>query len=659
MKIELLGWSSRGLRCPDVTIDLTTNGKVAPVSLIQMPNGTGKTTTLQMLMAALDGEAGSWNAERVRSFQRSGDEAERGEFIVQLLMDDRPLTFELILDYTAGTARYRTTHPGSGGVTAGHHPPPALVRFLRPQFINLFVFDGEFADHLLDPKRSEAEKAIDALCQLYLLDDIADFADQEWQRTTKKKGTATTASGLAAWQGKRTTIAKRLNDLTEAQTKAKKEQAERETTIAALTEAIGTHMSRSSGIQDQYAQAQAELQEAEGKVTLETSDLMQAIRVPYVLHPRFPQALSALKNNLDKLQLPENTSAQFFEELAREDHCICGRDMTDIARDEIAKRAKQYLGTEEAGVINALKRDIDQVAVTTAPTGGHARVVATVGRLNEAVRLRQRADGKVRALKQQQIDQGDDKVREWEKQLQENLSAQAKVVELLKLMAASGDDDEESEKTFTLSLLKKRLDEADQKISEITETVQLNLQTKLIKRLAADARDQARDQIRALVLAESNKTLRKVLSQDPVQIDRISDSLQLAHQSGASVGQTLAVGYTFLMTVLSRGQNRFPLVVDSPANPLDAGRRRRIGELIPQLCSQFVGFTISTERLGFVNALEATKTPIKYLTMFRKTSGTKNLLSSLPSSGVTQSPNAVVIEDRSYFHAFDMEEEAE
>ena len=105
-------------------------------------------------------------------------------------------------------------------------------------------------------------------------------------------------------------------------------------------------MSRSSGIQDQYAQP-AELQEAEGKVTLETSDLMQAIRVPYVLHPRFPQALSALKNNLDKLQLPENTSAQFFEELAREDHCICGRDMTDIARDEIAKRAKQYLGTEE------------------------------------------------------------------------------------------------------------------------------------------------------------------------------------------------------------------------------------------------------------------------------------------------------------------------
>jgi DNA sulfur modification protein DndD len=189
--------------------------------------------------------------------------------------------------------------------------------------------------------------------------------------------------------------------------------------------------------------------------------------------------------------------------------------------------------------------------------------------------------------------------------------------------------------------------------------VQLNQQTKLIKHLASEARDVARDQIRAQVLSECNKTLRKVLSQDPVQLDRIDDSLYLAHQTGASVGQTLAVGYTFLMTVLNRGQNRFPLVVDSPANPLDAGRRRRIGALIPELCSQFVGFTISTERLGFLNALEATKVPIKYLTLFRKTDGTARLLDGLPKHDVKQSANGVVVEDREYFHAFDLEEEGD
>lgn len=656
MKIELLGWSSRGLRCPDVAIQLTTHGKVAPVSLIQMPNGTGKTTTLEMLMATLDGEAEKWNAERVRSFRRASEPAERGEFIVNLLMDDKPLTFELVLDYAAGTARYRTTQPGSGGVTAGHQPPPALVKFLRPQFINLFVFDGEFADRLLDPARSEAAKAIDALCQLYLLDDMADFADQEWQRATKKRA-ATTQSGLANWQTKRAQIAKRLGELTDAQSKAKKEQTELEASIAKLTEQISTHMSRSSGVQERYAKALTDFKEAESKVVLEAGNLMQSIRLPYGLHPRIPNALLALKNNLDILQLPENTSAQFFEELIHEEHCICGREMTDAAREEIEKRAKQYLGSEEAGVINALKRDIDQVASQPGEKAGYERVAELVGGLTDAVRLRQQADGLVRALRQQQIDQGDDKVREWEEQLQKAQGRLAAVVDLLKRISGSGSDDEDSDKTFSLSLLRRRLDEADRKISEITETVTLNQQTKLIKQLAAEARDVARDQIRALVLAECNKTLRKVLSQDPVQLDHIDECLHLAHQSGASVGQTLAVGYTFLMTVLNRGQNRFPLVVDSPANPLDAGRRRRIGGLIPDLCSQFVGFTISTERLGFVNALEATKVPVKYLTLFRKTAGTAPLMGGLPKHGVTQSPNGVIVEDRDYFHAFDMEEE--
>ena len=66
MKIELLGWSSVGLRCPDVEIQLTMHGKVAPVSLIQMPNGTGKTTTLDMLMATLNGVAEKWTPEKVR-----------------------------------------------------------------------------------------------------------------------------------------------------------------------------------------------------------------------------------------------------------------------------------------------------------------------------------------------------------------------------------------------------------------------------------------------------------------------------------------------------------------------------------------------------------------------------------------------------------------
>ncbi len=227
MKIELQGWSSEGLRCADANIDLTIHGKIAPVSLVQMPNGTGKTTTLKLLMAALAGEADKWSPEEVRNLQRPQDKSAKGVFRVNLLVDDRPLTFELVLDFAEGQALYRTTSPGSGGVTQGYRPPPSVNPFLRPQFIDLFVLDGEMARRLLDPTQSEAVKAIDALCQLYLLNDISSFAEDSWRKETKKSNEKS-ASGLSNWQNAKTAISKRISELTSVQSRAKKELDELE-----------------------------------------------------------------------------------------------------------------------------------------------------------------------------------------------------------------------------------------------------------------------------------------------------------------------------------------------------------------------------------------------------------------------------------------------
>ena len=47
MNIEIKGWKSEGLRCPDVDFNLDKNKRL--ITLIQMPNGTGKTTTLKLL----------------------------------------------------------------------------------------------------------------------------------------------------------------------------------------------------------------------------------------------------------------------------------------------------------------------------------------------------------------------------------------------------------------------------------------------------------------------------------------------------------------------------------------------------------------------------------------------------------------------------------
>ena len=63
-----------------------------------------------------------------------------------------------------------------------------------------------------------------------------------------------------------------------------------------------------------------------------------------------------------------------------------------------------------------------------------------------------------------------------------------------------------------------------------------------------------------------------------------------------------------------------PFIVDSPANPIDLHVRRKFAELIPKLTSQFIAFTISSEREGFLTPLETAMQgkPIQYLTLFQK-----------------------------------------
>jgi len=97
-QFTLLGWSASGLRCPDheVNLCLPDNHLLPyPVTLVQMPNGTGKTTTLTMLRAALSGSAKEWNSEKIRTLRRSSGAAKSGQFVVKIAVNNNPLTFEL------------------------------------------------------------------------------------------------------------------------------------------------------------------------------------------------------------------------------------------------------------------------------------------------------------------------------------------------------------------------------------------------------------------------------------------------------------------------------------------------------------------------------------------------------------------------------------
>ena len=76
MKIKILTIKTIGLRCPDLAIDFPNKKNI---HFLQMPNGTGKTTLINLIKNTL---SNSWR--NVNSFKSKDSKKSYGQFIIQL-----------------------------------------------------------------------------------------------------------------------------------------------------------------------------------------------------------------------------------------------------------------------------------------------------------------------------------------------------------------------------------------------------------------------------------------------------------------------------------------------------------------------------------------------------------------------------------------------
>ena len=67
----------------------------------------------------------------------------------------------------------------------------------------------------------------------------------------------------------------------------------------------------------------------------------------------------------DKVKLPESAAREFFEDLACEPECVCGRPIDAEIAETIRTRAVQYLGSEDVSLLNSMKTAIKDVVGET------------------------------------------------------------------------------------------------------------------------------------------------------------------------------------------------------------------------------------------------------------------------------------------------------
>ena len=652
--MRILGWEAEGLRCPDHEVTCCTeDSEPYAVTLVQMPNGTGKTTTLELLRAALSGSADNnkFVSDQVREFRKRDSEKNDGFFEVRLLFNEHLVTIRMVFDFENGRITYKTTR--GEGQQDGFQPPRGFGRFLNENFVKFFVFDGELAERLLDRSEVDAKSVVENLFHLNLFESLKHKVEEHWENETKDVN----AKG-------ETGLTRRRNRVNKLHSRLKELKSEKATMLQARNELIEDLNNRKAKYHaaimaekdraEKLQKAEAEAERLREKKREDALDTLNTMRDPHAISTRFADSMLALKTSLDRVKLPESAAREFFEELANEPECVCGRPIDVEIRDVIRTRADSYLGSEEVAFLNSLKGSIhDAVGITKSESVEmlikkiqELKLVAKQEQLalNDVDSLRIEADksdpelGKAHS----EIDRMEEDVIEIDRRLE---------------MFDSKDDSNNIDQTYGIDVIERRLQDAEQDLAEITQTIELKEKRDLLCRILDSAHQSAHNDIMKEICVEANERIRELIPYNDITIDRIDRSLVLSGQEGGSVGETLSVAWGFLATLFYRSDYELPFIVDSPAGPIDLAVRPKIGELIPNLTGQFIAFTISSEREHFITPLkEASKDKVQFITVFRKG---PNLLESKARStdNFKETIDGMKVIGESFFNSFQLDDE--
>ena len=652
--MRILGWKAEGLRCPDHEIScVDSDGQPFPISLIQMPNGTGKTTTLALLRAALSGAAAQpgWDRQRISEYRKKNGSSTDGYFEVRLLLNDRRATILMEFDFENGRVSYKTTH--GPGRREGFNPPSDFRRFMNENFVNFYVFDGELAQQLLDREYTDAQVVVENLFQMNAFDAMARKVGEYWDAKTQTVN-ATEERGLARRQNRLASLRSHLARCQREQQELQEKRTDLKAQLQKKEDAYQQEIKREDARFQALNKAETKVERLRGRVREEALDVLDRMRDPHALSSSFAASMLALKDGLDKVKLPESAAREFFEDLADAQECVCGRPIDAGIAATIRSRAARYLGTEDVALLNSMKTAIKD-AVGDPVDEAENDLATKMASLGTAVDEERDARNDRDSLRLE-AEQADPAVKSARDDIEE-LRGQIEGVDAELEKFDSKDHTQNDDRTYGIEILEKRIDDAERKLAEITHTLTEKAKRDTLTAIINNAHRKARTGITRELCEQANARISELMPHNSISIDRIEQNLILEGQEGGSVGETLSIAYAFLATLFHRSDHQLPFVVDSPAGPIDLAVRPKIGELIPNLTGQFIAFTISSERARFITPLKrASHTEIQFITLFRK--GSQELEREAHEKGtVLETGDGLNVAGEDFFNVFQLEEE--
>lgn len=637
MKIKIIGWKYENIRrMQNVDIDLRRDdGKVYKNSLLMMPNGTGKTTTIMLMRGLLSGAAVKWTEKEVRTFSPRKIYCEKGKFQLTISFDEMVFYYILNLDYENGKAGIQTSKTGeTGGLDDGwstHYELKGIID--NEEFVKRFIFDGEQAKKTLSSGNEEAERALIYLYQINKIDDMIREISQLVQvkqenntGTNSPRGIKIAKTKMERREGVWKELILQLNRYKNEFESKKRELEDYQIKYDVMIQEDGRFRERKELLEKEWGEAQTDLSHA-------ISEVMAGLKEPYNIHQEFHYRLKSLASNMQELKLPKSTAREFFKEIADGSMCICERCIGPKERENILKNAEKYLGQEELVALNAIKSSLREYKKSEI-------LDMAVANLEKAYIRIQELDLDISNLEFEIAENGNKEVAEIQKHINdliqnvESMESSIRIMDAKEDVISSGMD-----KDTNVYLAEKAYIEARRVFLELSGAYEFTKKAEKMQMYLYEIKRRALAGLKEKVIRKANDKISRIITDDEIVISKIDQHLVLEGRDGASEGQTLATAYAYIGSLFEHSQIGFPFVVDSPAAAMDLNVRREIAEVIPELFEQLVIFVTSGEVKGFAESFFK-RDDVQYITL----KGEKN-------------ENVECIEGKEFFSTYQSEEE--
>jgi len=661
MKVSILEFETIGLRCPNAKVSFKNKETGSVINLLQMPNGTGKTTMIKLLSGTLTGEIENWTPNETKEFMGKSNDTNTGEFRLELSIEEsnkhaKNISFLVRFDFEHGITELFTTRNVESGLEKGHLPPPSLRQFISQGCVDVFCFQGDKIKDIIDPQKEDAEVTINAF---FGFDDINTFLNdiKQYHRVASQSGRPTNQGNMDSLENLISTWEERSAALKD---RLEKELGKRKDNNKILEELKDKYLKIITASSDQ-AGKQIELnkakEDAEDAVRGNLGLLWDELKNPFILSDSLLDGLHEFRANLEAMKLPGG-SREFFEELIElDDGCICGEPLIPARVSHIRSKIEEYLSTDEASIVNTIKEQINE----TYKNGYQSKHLSEeFTKLEDSISAQTLAETDLTTF----LDDIKKNASAEDTQIITNYGDASTKKTNIDLAIKTLKKDYTPDQTqrlrpadcFSYEAAENVIEELTIELGKMSTRRDISAAYEVIRDVINISKENSLREIKSLIKNSTNEKIKETLpAGSPLEVIELDKYLKLGWQdkvqTEARGAQNIIIAYSFARSVLEEADIEFPLIVDHPVANVDEKNRRTLGSKLGLMMHQFIGFLIDTERQGFLEGVQETG-EVRYISLFSNIEGNKTFIDqieSLPADEYTKSENGYISYNKDFF----------